>query len=129
MPILLEPGLLNPLVLPYKMCLLSNRLDFTKYRGKPDPLLYNPFFLITPIHPFCKSFPDGASGKESACQRRRDKRCKFDSWVRRIPWSRKWQSSPVFLPGKFHGQRNLVGPIGSIRVGHNWAHTHFTSFI
>ena len=51
MPILLEPGLLNPFVSPYEMGLLSNRLDFTKYRGKPDPLLYNPFFLITPIHP------------------------------------------------------------------------------
>ena len=28
---------------------------------------------------------------------------------RRSPRSRKWQSVPVFLPGKFHGQRNLVG--------------------
>ena len=26
-----------------------------------------------------------------------------------FPWSRKWQSTPVFLPGKFHGQRNLAG--------------------
>ena len=26
-----------------------------------------------------------------------------------IPWSRKWQSTSVFLPGKFHGQRSLVG--------------------
>ena len=25
------------------------------------------------------------------------------------PWSRKWQPSPVFLPGEFHGQRSLVG--------------------
>ena len=25
------------------------------------------------------------------------------------PWSRKWQSTPVFLPGKLHGQRSLVG--------------------
>ena len=33
----------------------------------------------------------------------------FDPWVRKIPWSRKWQPTPVFLPGKFHGQRNLVG--------------------
>ena len=33
----------------------------------------------------------------------------FDHWVRKIPWSRKWQSTPVFLPGKFHGQRNLAG--------------------
>ena len=33
----------------------------------------------------------------------------FDSWVRKIPWRRKWQSTPVFLPGKSHRQRNLVG--------------------
>ena len=30
-------------------------------------------------------------------------------WVRKIPWRRKWQPTPVFLPGKFHGQRNLAG--------------------
>ena len=29
--------------------------------------------------------------------------------VRKIPWSRKWQHSPVFLPGEFHGQRSLAG--------------------
>jgi len=33
----------------------------------------------------------------------------FDSWVGKIPWRRKWQPTPVFLPGKFHGQRNLAG--------------------
>ena len=27
----------------------------------------------------------------------------------KIPWSRKWQPTPVFLPGQFHGQRSLVG--------------------
>ena len=32
-----------------------------------------------------------------------------DSWVRKIPWSRNWQPIPVFLPGKSHGQRSLVG--------------------
>ena len=31
----------------------------------------------------------------------------FDPWVRKIPWRRKWQPTPIFLPGKFHGQRNL----------------------
>ena len=33
----------------------------------------------------------------------------IDPWVQKIPWSRKWQPTPVFLPGKFHGQRSLVG--------------------
>ena len=31
----------------------------------------------------------------------------FDPWVRKILWRRKWQSTPVFLPGEFHGQRRL----------------------
>ena len=33
----------------------------------------------------------------------------FDPWVGKIPWRRKWQSTPVLLPGKSHGQRSLVG--------------------
>ena len=40
---------------------------------------------------------------------RRQKRCMLDPCVGKIPWSRKWQLTPVFLPGKFHGQRSLVG--------------------
>ena len=32
-----------------------------------------------------------------------------NSWVGKIPWRKKWQPAPVFLPGKFHGQRSLVG--------------------
>ena len=46
------------------------------------------------------------SGKESACQCRR---CRCNSWVRKIPWRSKWQPTPVFLPGKTHGQRSLAG--------------------
>ena len=29
---------------------------------------------------------------------------RFDAWVRKIPWSREWQPTPIFLPGEFHGQ-------------------------
>jgi len=36
-------------------------------------------------------------------------RCGFDPWVRKIPWRRAWQPTPVFLPGESHGQRSLVG--------------------
>ena len=35
----------------------------------------------------------------------------FDPWVRKIPWRRKWQATPVILPGESHGQRSLVGYI------------------
>ena len=54
-----------------------------------------------------KGFPGGVHGKKSACQRRWCRRDGFDLWVRKIPYSRKWQPAPVFLPGKFHGQRSL----------------------
>jgi len=50
--------------------------------------------------------PRWLGGKESACQRRR---CGFDPWVGKIPWRRKWQPTPVFMPGKSHGQRSLEG--------------------
>ena len=49
------------------------------------------------------------SGKEPACQCRRRKRCEFDPWVGKIPWRRKWQPIPVFLPGKSHAQWHLAG--------------------
>jgi len=49
------------------------------------------------------------SGKESACQRRRCKKHEFHPWVGKIPWNRKWQHTPVFLPGKFDEQRSLAG--------------------
>ena len=38
-----------------------------------------------------RGFPDGASGKDSTCQCWRCKRLRFDPWVSKIPWSRKWQ--------------------------------------
>ena len=53
--------------------------------------------------------PKWLSGKEAACQCRRCKRHGFDPWVRKILCSRTWQLSPVYLPGKFHGQRSLAG--------------------
>ena len=50
--------------------------------------------------------PRWQSGKEFICQFRR---CRFDPWVRKISWNRKWQPTPAFLPGKSHGQRSLAG--------------------
>ena len=47
---------------------------------------------------------------------------RFDPWVGKIPWRRKWQPTSVFLPGESHGQGRLVcySPWGH-RVGHNLA--------
>jgi len=49
------------------------------------------------------------AAKESTCQCRRRKRWRSDPRVRQIPWRRKWQPVPVFLPGKSLGQRSLEG--------------------
>ena len=48
------------------------------------------------------------NGKESVYQ---CKRCGLDPWVGRIPWGRKREPAPVFLPGNSHGQRSLTGYI------------------
>ena len=53
--------------------------------------------------------PRRFSGKESACQCRRLGRHRFNSWVGKIPQRRKWQPTPVFLPGESHGWKSLVG--------------------
>ena len=54
-------------------------------------------------------FPEGASGKESACQYRRRKRCGFRPWVGKISWRRTCQPTSVSLPGKSQGKRSLEG--------------------
>ena len=57
-------------------------------------------------------FPRWLSGKESACN-------VGDASL--IPWRRKWHPTPVFLPGKSHGQRSLVAYIPQgVRVRHDW---------
>ena len=47
--------------------------------------------------------------KAPTCQCRRPKRPGFNFWVRKIPWRKKSQPTPVFLPGESHRQRSLVG--------------------
>ena len=54
-------------------------------------------------------FPGGTSGKEPICQCRRCKRPWFEPWVGKILWRRKWKPTLVFLTGKSHGWRSLVG--------------------
>ena len=64
--------------------------------------------------------PRQFSGKESTCQCRK---CRFNPWVEKSPWRRKWQPTPVSLPGESHGLRRLVGysPRDHKRIGHNLA--------
>ena len=55
------------------------------------------------------------------CQWRRYKRHEFKPWVRKIPWRRKWQPTPVFLPGESHGLRSPASyTLQGHRVRHDW---------
>ena len=83
------------------------------------------------ISPLVSSQSGGARGQESACQCRGRQRCRFDPWVRKSPWSRTWQHTPVFFPGKFNGQRSLAGYIHVVSKNqtqlsrqHTHTHTH-----
>ena len=62
--------------------------------------IYLYIYTHTHIHTHYVGFPDGASGKEHACQCRRQKRCGFNLWVRKILWRRARQLTPVFFPGE-----------------------------
>ena len=62
--------------------------------------------LLTTYLSIIPGFPGGSDGK-SICLH--GGRTGLDSWVRKMPWRRKWQPTPVLLPGKFHGWRSLVG--------------------
>ena len=73
-------------------------------------------------YPHFWGFRGGTNGKEPPCQCRRHRKCRFNPWVRKIPWRRAWQPTPVFLAGGFHGQRNLMrySPWGLQRIRHDW---------
>ena len=88
-------------------------LVFADYRAPPSLAAKNIIHILAggnlQKNSFTWSFPGGSVGKESACQYRRRKRYRFDLWVRKISWRRKWQPTSVFLLGESHGQRSLVG--------------------
>ena len=58
---------------------------------------------------FSKGLPTWHSGKESTCQCRICRIYGLYPWVRKISWSRKWQTTVILLPGKFHGQTEPWG--------------------
>jgi len=70
-------------------------------------------------------FSGGASGREPACQCRKPKRSGLDPWVGKIPWRRKRQPTPVFLPGESHRERSLVGcSPGGCKESHTTEHAY-----
>ena len=76
---------------------------------------------LTHEAPSClnKKYPGGASGKEPACQSTKLKRRGFDPWVRKIPWMRTRQATPVFLPGEspWTEEPGRLQSVGSQRGG------------
>ena len=79
------------------------------------------------VHGVAKSWTrlkrlSSSSGKEHAFQ---CKRCGFDPRVGKIPWKRKWQPTPIFLSGKFHGQRSLMDYIvHGVSKSQKWVSMH-----
>ena len=68
-------------------------------------------------------FPGGTTGKESACQCRRCKRFRFDPWVGKMPWNRKWQTHSRILAWSipWAERPGRAQSMGSQRVRHDWA--------
>ena len=66
-------------------------------------------------------FPSGSVVKNPPKYRRWGRRS-FSPWVGKIPWRRKWQLTPVFLPGKSHGQRGAwqARVLGAAMIRHDW---------
>ena len=79
---------------------ISTRLKSRKFVSSLEGFFFFFFSYCGRIH---MGFPSGVSGKEPTCQCGRCKRHGFDPWVRKIPWRRAWQPTPVFLPGESHG--------------------------
>ena len=84
------------------LCLLHGQAGSSPAELPGKPILY----IVVCV---CYGLPRRLSDKPPACQCRRHKRCRFNPWVRKIPWRSEWQPTAVFLPGKSHGQRSLAG--------------------
>ena len=65
-------------------------------------------FLFRLYHMWCQGFPSGSAVNNLPAMPE-TQRCRFNPWVGKIPWRRKWQPPPVFLPGKSHRPRSLFG--------------------
>ena len=55
------------------------------------------------------SLMSGQESRGSGGEYQADEQAGVSPWVGKMPWSRKWQPTPVFLPGKFHGAEEPAG--------------------
>ena len=106
--------MINVLLLGYDLLVLWESIKpfLTDHIPWPKPQIHICGNERSYFH-FFKQLPRWHNGTESAWQCR-CLRLGFDPWVRRISWSRKWQPTPVFLPGEFHGQRSRGVPRSQI---------------
>ena len=72
--------------------------------GKPCEMIPHCNFIFHLLI-ISESFPGGSAVKNSPAMQG----TQVYPWVKKIPWRRKWQPTPVFLSGKSHGQRSLAG--------------------
>ena len=118
-----SPSWPHPSLLPLCPLIWSLHLHLCSCLG--NRFIYNIFL----------GFPGAASGKETACQYKRQKRSGSHPWAGKMPWRRNWPPTPVFLPGESPGKEELGGlqSIGSRKVGQDWSelagiHTTFLGF-
>ena len=108
--------MISPRVICFDLLAVQGTLKSLLHNSKAAILQHSGFFMIKLSHAnmttgktialTIQSLPCWLSAKEFACNARVTW---FDSWVGKIPWRRKWQPTPVFLPGESQGQRSLVG--------------------
>ena len=119
--LLLMPSALNFHIFHSQDCSLGLWFSRLEPLNFTSAIYFPGFMSLCDIYqdlPFCQGLPWRLSGKESTWQCRR---CGFSPWVGKIPWRRKRQPTPIFLPWKSHEQGSLVGysPQGHERVWHD----------
>ena len=98
-----------------KMCLLEGSSTLTKsvyllFFNLGNPIYYlPPLCLSSPVLPFYGAWVPWAFLVAQMVENLQCRRLRFSPWVRKLPWRREWQSTPVCLPGKTNGQSTLVG--------------------
>ena len=89
----------SPLVYPHFFSVISHSFFFFFKQRKN----YFKYFMALVRHLF-----RGSLVAQQVKNLPANKRCRFNSWVRKSPWRRSWLPPPVFLPGESHGQRSLA---------------------
>ena len=96
----------------YYIKMVERKADEAHWIGKMG-VIRNHFIMVIYLSLPQTHSSQVAQYKESTCQCWRLRRFEFDPWVRKIPWRRKWQPTPVFLSEKSHGQTSLWATVQS----------------